>query len=164
MTEPAKNDLTRLCTLLYGIYAASVIMNFSIVTMIAGTFALLIAVILTYLKRKEAAGTVFESHLQWMIRTFWIGGGVFLPVMTVAASAILYAKIDMTPLYDAMSSGTVTNPDELMDLLLQKNHTLIYTTVTVFTAPFALWWLRRCWVGYRLLKKNLPVADVKSWL
>ncbi len=164
MTETAKQNMTKLCTLFYGIYAASILLNFSMTTMMAGVIAMLIVLVLTYLKKKEAAGTIFESHLQWMIRTFWIGGGVILPVLTVAASLILYTKIDMTPMYDAISAGTVSNPDELMDLLLQSNRLLIYATTTAFTVPFALWWLRRCWIGYRLLKEGKPVTNITSWL
>jgi uncharacterized membrane protein len=32
-----------------------------------------IAVILNYVKRSEAAGTWLESHFRWQIRTFWFG-------------------------------------------------------------------------------------------
>jgi uncharacterized membrane protein len=32
----------------------------------------LIGVLLNYLKRSEAAGTMLESHFRWQIRTFWI--------------------------------------------------------------------------------------------
>jgi uncharacterized membrane protein len=32
-----------------------------------------VAVILNYVKRSEARGTVLESHFRWQIRTFWFG-------------------------------------------------------------------------------------------
>ncbi len=32
----------------------------------------LIGVLLNYLKRSEAAGTMLEPHFRWQIRTFWI--------------------------------------------------------------------------------------------
>lgn len=45
-------------------------------SLIAGVTAL-IGVIVNYLKRDEAVGTLYESHFNWQIRTFWgavIGG------------------------------------------------------------------------------------------
>lgn len=33
----------------------------------------LIAVIINYIKREDAAGTWLESHFTWQIRTFWYG-------------------------------------------------------------------------------------------
>lgn len=39
-------------------------------SLIAGVTAL-IGVIVNYLKRDEAAGTLYDSHFTWQIRTFW---------------------------------------------------------------------------------------------
>jgi len=33
----------------------------------------LIAVVINYVKRDDAVGTVYESHFNWQIRTFWWG-------------------------------------------------------------------------------------------
>jgi uncharacterized membrane protein len=33
----------------------------------------IVAVIVNYVKRDDARGTVFESHFDWQIRTFWWG-------------------------------------------------------------------------------------------
>jgi len=52
----------------YGLFAASVLVGFT------G----LVGVIIAHLKLKEAQGTIFESHLRWLIRTFWISFAVFL--------------------------------------------------------------------------------------
>jgi uncharacterized membrane protein len=30
-----------------------------------------IALIINYVKREDAGGTIYESHMTWMIRTFW---------------------------------------------------------------------------------------------
>ncbi|MFZ4758449.1 MAG: DUF4870 family protein [Burkholderiaceae bacterium] len=30
-----------------------------------------IALIVNYIKRDDAVGTIYESHMNWMIRTFW---------------------------------------------------------------------------------------------
>ena len=33
----------------------------------------IVAVLINYIKREEAAGTLYESHFTWQIRTFWWG-------------------------------------------------------------------------------------------
>ncbi|MFT4101615.1 MAG: hypothetical protein QM674_11370 [Burkholderiaceae bacterium] len=34
-------------------------------------FLSVIALIINYIKRDDARGTIYESHMNWMIRTFW---------------------------------------------------------------------------------------------
>ncbi len=36
----------------------------------------IVAIIINYIKREDAAGTIYESHFAWQIKTFWIGLGV----------------------------------------------------------------------------------------
>lgn len=35
--------------------------------------AILIALIICYVKRGDAEGTIYQSHYNWLISTFWIG-------------------------------------------------------------------------------------------
>jgi uncharacterized membrane protein len=48
----------------------------------------IIGLIIAYLKRSDAAGTPFESHMIYAIRTFWIGLGIgfFGLILTVVGS------------------------------------------------------------------------------
>jgi len=55
-------QLTTSAHIIYGLYAASLIVGITA----------LVGVIFCYAKRADAAGTWLESHIQWMIRTFWI--------------------------------------------------------------------------------------------
>ena len=58
----------------------------------------LVAVIIDYVKRDDAAGTWFESHFRWQIRTFWWGllwgviGGILMLILigwlVLAANAV----------------------------------------------------------------------------
>ncbi len=41
--------------------------------MVTGGVASIVGVVIAYLKRPDAAGTIYESHLHYAIRTFWIG-------------------------------------------------------------------------------------------
>lgn len=61
LPEDQEKALRRLVALVYGLQAAALLVG---VTFFA-------AVILNYLRRREAAGTWLESHFTWQIRTFW---------------------------------------------------------------------------------------------
>jgi uncharacterized membrane protein len=74
-------DADRIRTLthvLYGLYA---------VHWFTGGISGLVAIIIDYLKRPDAAGTPYAAHFEWQIRTFWLGllgyviGGVLVFVV-----------------------------------------------------------------------------------
>lgn len=60
---------------IYGLHAFSVLTGILTSVTVVGAFVFgwpsIIAVILNYVKRSEAAGTFLESHFSWQIRTFW---------------------------------------------------------------------------------------------
>ena len=56
-------SLKNLTTVIYALYAASFLVG---VTSI-------VAIIMNYVKKQDVAGTIFESHFRWQIRTFWFG-------------------------------------------------------------------------------------------
>jgi len=64
--ERTAEQLASLKTLTMVVYALQVLSVFVGVTAIVG-------VIINYVKREDAAGTVYESHFDWQIRTFWWG-------------------------------------------------------------------------------------------
>ena len=37
----------------------------------SGGFTAIVAIIVNYVKRDDARGTIYESHFDWQIRTFW---------------------------------------------------------------------------------------------
>ncbi|PMS34713.1 putative membrane protein [Trinickia symbiotica] len=60
-------DADRIRTLthvLYGLYA---------VHWFTGGISGLVAIIIDYVKRPDAAGTPYAAHFEWQIRTFWLG-------------------------------------------------------------------------------------------
>jgi uncharacterized membrane protein len=61
--KPAETDhsLKQLTQVVYALQAASYLVGFSV-------FA---AVIVNYVKRDDVAGTLYESHFRWQLRTFW---------------------------------------------------------------------------------------------
>lgn len=60
-TQEQLDSLRRLTLIVYILYLLS---------WFAGITAL-VAIIINYVKREDAAGTVYESHFRWQIRTFW---------------------------------------------------------------------------------------------
>lgn len=46
----------------YALYAAG---------FFTGGVSWIVAIIMNYLKRGDAVGTIYESHINWQIRTFW---------------------------------------------------------------------------------------------
>ena len=60
---------------IYGLHAFSVLAGIFTPAFVVTAFLLgwpsIVAVILNYVKRSDAAGTFLESHFGWQIRTFW---------------------------------------------------------------------------------------------
>ncbi|HYD17377.1 MAG TPA: hypothetical protein VEF76_02730, partial [Patescibacteria group bacterium] len=74
-TETIAKEHKKLCLMLYGVFALSLILQFiNLATILLGSAAILAGVILAYVERKKAQGTIYGNHLQYLIRTFWIGG------------------------------------------------------------------------------------------
>ena len=46
----------------------------------------IVAIVINYIKRDDARGTVYESHFDWQIRTFWWG-----LVWTLVGIALIFA-------------------------------------------------------------------------
>jgi uncharacterized membrane protein len=75
-TEPPPSLIT-VTHVIYALHAFSLITGIITAASVVGAFLTgwpsLIAVILNYVKRREARGTWLESHFRWQIRTFWFG-------------------------------------------------------------------------------------------
>ncbi len=69
-------SLKTLTMVVYALQVASVFVGFTAI----------VGVIVNYVKREDAAGTVYESHFDWQIRTFWWG-----LVWTVVGFVLLFA-------------------------------------------------------------------------
>lgn len=62
-TEQQMASLRQLTLIIYILYALS---------WVAGISAI-VAIVINYIKREDAAGTLYESHFAWQMRTFWWG-------------------------------------------------------------------------------------------
>ena len=162
--EEKSEDLRKFCITLYGAYAVSIVLGFFEDTLVLSLFLMIVAWIMGGFKKKKAVGTPYASHLLWMNRSLWIGSGVYAPIALVVSGFLISTFTDSAPILQAMDSG---DPDVVMASLqgyLTQNTTKMLLLTLVTTLPVGLWWLRRCWLGYKLVKEDKPVENVKSWL
>lgn len=62
---------------------------------LTGGVTAIIAIVINYVKREDAAGTLYQSHFEWQMRTFWWGllwGVIGMAlVVVVVGFAVLFA-------------------------------------------------------------------------
>jgi uncharacterized membrane protein len=86
---------------IYALHAWTVLAGIASAAFIVAVFLFgwpsLVAVVLNYLKRSEAAGTMLESHFRWQIRTFWIaafwallGAGLWLTFLLIPLAVVIW--------------------------------------------------------------------------
>ena len=75
LTVVPSEKLVTLTHVMYGLHAFSAITGLITAALIVTAFLTgwpsIVAVIMNYVKRGEAAGTILESHFSWQLRTFW---------------------------------------------------------------------------------------------
>jgi uncharacterized membrane protein len=59
--EEKLRSIRTMTTAIYALYAVSLFFGITA----------LVAIVLNYIKKDDAAGTLYESHFRWQIRTFW---------------------------------------------------------------------------------------------
>ena len=160
----AKKDYKKLCLNLYIAYAASSVLQFSELTLLAGLIILIAAYIMCEIKKWDAKDTPYASHMRWMSRTFWIGTGVIMPIAVVIATVLILKLTNISSITSAMKGD---DPEAIMtgiQIYMEQNMKKVGLITTLTMAPTVIWWLRRCWVGYKLAKDGKPVENVMSWL
>jgi uncharacterized membrane protein len=76
IVEP-RSSLVTLTHVIYGLHAFSLLTGIIGAATVVGAFLTgwpsIVAVVLNYVKRRDARGTWLQSHFRWQIRTFWFG-------------------------------------------------------------------------------------------
>ena len=79
---------------IYALHTLSVLIGLVTGASIAGKFVFglpsIVAVIMNYVRRNEAAGTWLEGHFRWQIRTFWFAL-LWLVVTAIVAAPLILA-------------------------------------------------------------------------
>jgi uncharacterized membrane protein len=63
MTAEKTKSAKSLTTIVYALYASSLLLGITAI----------VAIVVNYVKKDDVAGTWLESHFRWQIRTFWFG-------------------------------------------------------------------------------------------
>ena len=95
---------------IYALHAVTVLVGATtaafIVTVFVFSVPSIVAVMLSYAKRGEAAGTYLESHFRWQIRTFWfaalwcvIGGVMMVTILLIPVSFVLFVGVGVWVAY-----------------------------------------------------------------
>ncbi|MCL4746429.1 MAG: hypothetical protein KJZ83_13590 [Burkholderiaceae bacterium] len=63
VTTPDEQQLRKVALLDYLLHIAGLLLSMGILSMVA--------LIINYVKRDDANGTIYRSHMDWMIATFW---------------------------------------------------------------------------------------------
>ena len=86
--------LVRYANWVYALHALAILIGLTSGTTIAGRFLFslpsIVAVIMNYARRHEAAGTYLASHFRWQIRTFWFAL-LWLVVTSIIAAPLILA-------------------------------------------------------------------------
>lgn len=143
--------------------------NKSMMLLVFTSIATIFALIIAYAKRSHAEGTIYHSHFHWMIRTFWIGGAVYMPVMTVVFVIVAYAQLPVNEIVAQIYDPTLDTSDpEAMRALSKRLTTTYGPTINrismICMAPFAGWWILRQLRGLVLAVRKQEVTRVKTWL
>lgn len=93
--EPPPSALT-IAKIVYGLHGFAILVGIAGSATVVGSFLgsvpSIVAVILNYLKRRDARGTWLASHYRWQIRTFWFA------IVWVLLAAILVVTFVGIPL------------------------------------------------------------------
>ena len=86
---PTREETARnYAVIVHACYAAALIVG---ITSVVG-------VVIAYLKRPDVAGTVYESHMEYAIRTFWIGlamaaAGLILLLVFIGIFVLIFTGV-----------------------------------------------------------------------
>lgn len=155
--------------ILYIAFAGSSVLMFTPIPPIpmVATLAMFGIVLACYFSAKFGNKTPFSPHYRWLIRTFWIGLWLFLPLATVLGMGIILKYGDKSA-FDAVeqASDAALIPND-MGLKQFMDDNGIFGLVTMFIAwgSFGAWWFTRLWRGFKGLQTgpSFQFKNVASW-
>jgi uncharacterized membrane protein len=133
-TVPSSREFT-LLGVTYGLYALGLVIFWPAV----------VGLILAYVKRGDARGSIIESHYGWLIRTFWWWVGWFTLAVVGMVVMVLPGAIEM---------GRKMEATQMLSVPWQ----LIGGAIAGGTVILLVWF----WVVYRLLRGTLRLADGRA--
>lgn len=106
------DSLRKLTHILYALYA---------IFWLTGGVTALIAIIINYIKRDDARGTLYASHFTWQIRSFWwsvawtvVGGVLFATVVGIPLAFATWGILSLWILYRIVKGWLYLNDSKPM--------------------------------------------------
>lgn len=112
---------------------------------------LLVAVIVNYAKREEVKGTIYESHFDWQIATFW---RALLIAVALFAFGVIYMFVAMGGTMMGMMHGGGADVDMSFGIL----ETLIMLIVPLGSVALLVYFIYRVVKGWLRLNENRPAG------
>jgi uncharacterized membrane protein len=102
---PPQSAVT-IANVVYGLHAFAIVVGLAGTATVVGSFVgsvpSIVAVVLNYLKQRDARGTWLESHYRWQIRTFW-----FALLWLVLAAGLMITLIGIPVAFAILIAVTV---------------------------------------------------------
>ncbi|MFS8974368.1 hypothetical protein PO002_07610 [Cupriavidus necator] len=115
LTGPSGEQLSSLRKLLHILYALYAIF------WLTGGITALIAIVIDYVKRDDARGSLYASHFAWQIRSFWwsvvwgvLGGVLFATVVLMPLAFAGWAVLSLWMLYRIVKGWLYLNDSKPM--------------------------------------------------
>ncbi|MNT37895.1 DUF4870 family protein [Cupriavidus necator] len=115
LTGPSGEQLSSLRKLLHILYALYAIF------WLTGGITALIAIVIDYVKRDDARGSLYASHFAWQIRSFWwsvvwgvLGGVLFATVVLMPLAFAVWAVLSLWMLYRIVKGWLYLNDSKPM--------------------------------------------------
>ncbi|CAG9182879.1 hypothetical protein CURE108131_18320 [Cupriavidus respiraculi] len=106
------SSLRKLTHILYALYA---------IFWVTGGITAVIAIIVNYVKRDDAHGTLYASHFTWQIKSFWwsvawtvLGGLLFATVVLIPAAFAVWGVLSLWMLYRIVKGWLYLNDSKPM--------------------------------------------------
>ncbi|QQX84099.1 hypothetical protein JJQ59_17145 [Cupriavidus necator] len=115
VTTPSGEQLSSLRKLLHILYALYAIF------WLTGGITALIAIVIDYVKRDDARGSLYASHFAWQIRSFWwsvvwgvLGGVLFATVVLMPLAFAVWGVLSVWMLYRIVKGWLYLNDSKPM--------------------------------------------------
>ncbi|WP_432258476.1 DUF4870 family protein [Cupriavidus sp. TMH.W2] len=115
LTTPSGEQLSSLRKLLHILYALYAIF------WLTGGITALIAIVIDYVKRDDARGSLYASHFTWQIRSFWwsvvwgvLGGVLFATVVLMPLAFAVWGVLSLWMLYRIVKGWLYLNDSKPM--------------------------------------------------
>lgn len=134
---------------LYAAFAASELLYYFSDLSFIGFLLCIGALVYAYVLRGQTTDPLQLNHLRWMIRTFWIGKLVIVPLCIVLMLACMMIGVVWAALQNT-----------LMFIVPLLGWSAFAVIIFLFSS---FWWWRRCWIGWTHLAHNQTIPDVTTW-